>query len=158
MATGHLEGAARFRYTPEGGSEIVHLLAVPLSPVRDIRPSSRVARYDWWAWNNIDRETVTVGSRVPELVVTIRLDDDPVGLLAMLEAALDDDLTLVYQLTASGTEFPVRVVEVMDSQGGDLGIVGDRGRFGFGEWEVQVRLRRTDGGSLDGIFADDVES
>ncbi len=152
MATAHLSGEARFTYTPQGGSEIVHLLAVPLSPVRELRPSSRVARYDWWAWNNVDREIVTVGDRVPEVVATIRLDDEPVELMAMLETALDDDTTLVYQLTESGAEFPVRVVEVMDSQGGDLGIIGDRGRFGAGEWEVQVRLRRTDGGSLAGIF------
>lgn len=152
MATAHIEGAARFTYDHPEDGETVHLLAVPLSPVREIRPSTRVARYDWWAWNNVDREVVTVGSRVWEVVATIRLEDEPVELMDMLATALDDDLTLTYQMSAEGTEYPVRVVEVLDSEGGDLGIIGDRGRYSFGEWEVQVRLRRTDGGSLAGMF------
>ena len=153
MATGHLKGAARFRWTPPGGSEVTHLLAAPLSPVREIRPARWRSRYDWWAEDGVHREVVVVGEGVEEVTATIRMDDEPEELLDMLQAALEDDLTLTYQLSAGGAEFPVRVVEVLDSQGGDVGLVGDRGRYGGGEWEVRVRIRRTDGGSLAGMFS-----
>jgi hypothetical protein len=156
MATAHLKGSARISYDPsDGGSTITHLLAVPLSPVREIRPARKRARYDWWAWNETDREVVTVGPGVQEVTATIRLDNEPDALMDMLQDALENDLTLTYQVDESATGVPLRLVEVVGSEGDEVGIIGDRGRYGGGEWEVAVRLRRTDGGSLAVIFTDE---
>lgn len=153
MATCWLRGSASFTWTPPGGSGTVqHLLAVPLSPGRELVPSVRKRRFDWFADDFASREVVTVGSGVSEVVASIRMDDEPAELMALLGAALDHDLTLDYRWDESGEVFPVRVVEVLGGSPDEVALTGDRDRFGGGEWEVRVRLRRTDGGSLAGML------
>jgi hypothetical protein len=152
MATAHVKGSATLTYTPTGGTETEHLLAVPLSPVRDLVPSLRRRRWDWWADDLRSREVVSLESDVSEVVATIRLDDEPVELLALIQDALENDLTLTYTPVTSGEDFPVRIVEVVGADGDEVVLTPDRDRYGFGEWEVTLRLRRTDGGTLDGVF------
>jgi hypothetical protein len=154
MATAHLKGTPRFTYTHPVDGATTHLLALPLSPVREIVPSHRRERHDWWAADLVNREVVTIGGGVREVVCTIRMDNQPVELMEMLRVALEDDVTLTYERTTGGTGFPVRVVEIMGAQGDEIPIEPARARYGGGEWEVAVRLRRTDGGVLDGMFTE----
>ena len=152
MATAHLRGTARILYTHPTDGATTHLLALPLSPVREIVPSRLRRRHDWWAANNVDREVVTIGDGVYEVVCTIRMDNEPAELLEMLRVALEEDVTLTYERVTGGGQFPLRVVEIPGSGPDATTIEPARARYGGGEWEVSVRLRRTDGGDLTGMF------
>lgn len=150
MATRHLFGNARILWTPPGGSQETFLLGAKLI---ELEPMDRRARWDWWSADMTEREVVVVGSGVRDLVATIRYDDDPDGLKRMLRLALENDLTLTYHETAGGTGFPVRLVAVVGGSGADaVHIIPDRDRWRLGEYEARVHLRRTDGGTLDGLL------
>lgn len=154
MATAWVKGSASIIWTPFGGTEQTHLLAVPLGVVRAIRPSRKWGeRHDWWAVSDRDRRTVTIGQGTREIVWTNRLENDPVGFMDMLEQALLYDLTLAYVPIYGGTQYPFRVVEVIGSAEDEAAIDPDRQRFGGGEWEGAFRARRTDGGTFDGLLA-----
>lgn len=136
-----LRGDARFGYTPEGGSPTTHLLAVPLM---ELQPANVQAKYEWWSESLTTRELITIGSApVSEVVATIRLDDEPVQLKAMLEEAIFNGVTLTYRETASGTAYPVVLL------GDSAAISPDRDMFGDGRWEARIHMRRIDGGNLD---------
>lgn len=154
MATQHIRGTATLTYTPSaGGSPVTHLLAVPLSPVGELIPSLRRRRWDWWADDLVSREVVTLDSGVSEILATVRLDNEPVELLELIRDALENDLTVTYVKETSGEEFPLRIVAVDGAQGDEIALQPDRDRYGYGEWEVTLRLRRTDGYALDGVFS-----
>jgi hypothetical protein len=154
MATAHLQGTARITYTHPDNGATTHLLALPLSPVREIEPRWRRERHDWWAADLVHRSTVTVGDGVEDVVCTIRMDNEPVALMEMLRVALEQDVTLNYEEVTGGTSFPLRVVEIVGrDDDADIPIQPSRARWGFGEWEVAVRFRRTDGGTIAGMFS-----
>ncbi|MCI0436847.1 MAG: hypothetical protein L0271_24890, partial [Gemmatimonadetes bacterium] len=149
-ATSRFKGDAEFRYqlpvSPFG--TVTHVLAIPLW---EVRPVDRRVRHEWWADDLETRETVVIGDGVREVEATIRLDDEQEALRTMLRLALHHDLTLQYR--QNGVDYPVRLVEVMGARGlDDVPVEPDRERYGYGEYECRVRLRRTDGGTLDGII------
>lgn len=146
MATAHLIGDARFTFTPPGGSLTTHKLAIPLwrlSPV-DNQP-----RYVFESADLTARHIVTIGTGVREIWATIRMDNEPGNLRIMLRAGLQQDVTLTYYRTESGTAYPAKLVEV---EGGEVVLTPDRDRYGMGEWEARIRLRRVDGNNFDGLL------
>ena len=134
MATAALIGSATITYTPPGGAQVVHQLAAPLLQIEPI-----------------DREIVTIGTGVYEIRASIRFENEPDELKALLRTAQRSDVTLYY--TEGSNIYPVRLVEVLGAGGDDTPLTPDRDRYGFGEWECRVHLRRTDGSTLDALFS-----
>jgi hypothetical protein len=149
MASAHLKGTARINYTPPGGGDTTHLLAVPLL---EIEPVDATTRYEWWSADMRSRSVVTVGGGVYELHATIRMENQPALLKTMLRHALNSDVTLTYRTVGGGTAYPVKLVAVIGAGPGESGVRPDRDRHGFGEWESRVHLRRVDGSTLDGLL------
>lgn len=150
MATAALRGDARIVYTaPGAGSPTTHLLALQLM---DLEPVDAIARHEWWSADMSTRSVLTVGSGVRELYGTIRCDNQPSELKTLLRHALNSDVTLTYRLTAAGTAYTCKLVAVVGAKPGESGVIPDRDRYGFGEWEVRVHLRRVDGGTFDGLL------
>lgn len=143
MAQVILKGDARFGFTPEGGSPTTHLLAVPLM---QRTPADVVSKYVWWSEDLSTRELIAIGNGVHELTAIIRADDEPAQLKDMLREALHNGVTLTYRETAIGTAFPVVLL------GDTAEIFPDRDLYGDGRFEVTIRMRRIDGGSLDGLL------
>jgi hypothetical protein len=140
---------ATITYTPPGGAQVVHQLAIPLL---QIEPVDRMERHDWWAADLDNREVVTVGAGVYEIMATVRFENEPANLKALLRTALRDDVTLFY--TLGSTIYPLRLVAVLGASGADeTPLAPDRDRYGFGEWECRLHLRRTDGSTLDSLFS-----
>lgn len=152
MATEFLKGSARFEYTPPGGSPIVHRLGTPLSPLREFVPSRLKQRFDWWSVDKVNREIVTIEGSAEEVVCIIRIDNEPVELKAMLQTALEDGTQLDYYPETGAPAIPLQLVEIPGAAPDEIPLTQDRGRFGGGEYEVPVRLRRIDGGTLDAIY------
>lgn len=150
MATAALRGDARISYTPPAGALTTHLLALELS---ELEPIDGGSRYEWWSEDKTARSVVTVGSGVRELYATIRCDNQPGELKTLFRHALDSDVTLTYRLTAAGTAFECKLVAVVGARQGESGVIPDRDRYGFGEWEARVHLRRVDGGTFDGLLS-----
>ncbi len=152
MATDALKGSARFEYTsPESSTTVTHLLAVPLLAVA---PASRRQRFEFWSADETNREVVVVGDGVPEVLATIRCENDPAGLTAMLRAALEHDVELTYFMESGDSDgLPVKVVAIVGSGGDEIALEPDPDRVGFGEYMVRLQLRRTDGsGTLDRLL------
>jgi hypothetical protein len=149
MATAALKGSATITYTPPGGAQVVHQLAIPLL---QIEPADRMARYDWWAEDFDNREVVTLGTGVYEIRASVRFENQPDELKALLRTSLRSDVTLFY--TVGSTIYPLRLVAVLGASDMDeTPLVPDRDRYGFGEWECRLHLRRTDGSTLDALFS-----
>jgi hypothetical protein len=150
MATVALLGDAFFSYnlpiSPFGVAS--HSLAHPLT---DIVPINRRARYDWWAEDLVNREVVTLGGGVREIMATIRFENEPDELTEMMRLALQYDLTLSYSQNA--VVYPMHLVSISGASAeNETPLQPDRDRYGYGEWECRLHLRRIDGGTLDGIF------
>lgn len=149
MATIQYKGACSWSYTPYGVFTAVTLdLAIPLWDVQlvDLRK-----RHDWWAADFNTREIVNIGGGVRDILATVRLESEPTAFKDMLREALTYDTILYY--TQAGVVYPLRLVAIVNSSDQDATmIIGDRDRLGFGEWEARLQLRRTDGGTLDGII------
>lgn len=149
MATGHLLGSARLEYTPPGGSLVTHLLAAPLTEL---------------------------GVGVRDLAGTVRYENEPAALMALLDAGLRN-VVITYRESAGGTAYPLLLVDVAgavlregyyawwspDGLARHVTVVGDgpvatqllrqdRDRLGFGEYETRLHLRRVDGGDLTGLL------
>ena len=124
-------------------------LAIPLW---DIQPMDVRERHDWWATDNSNREIVTVGEAdVYDILATIRFDNEPTELKTMLRLALQYDLTLTY--SQNSVNYPVRLVAIVGAVSpSTTPLSPDRDRHGYGEWEVRVHLRRTDGSNLNSLF------
>lgn len=142
MATGHLRGEARFTYD----SALVHLLAIPLWR---LEPVDNQPRYVFESVDASARHIVTIGTGVREMWATIRCENQPAELKDMLRAGMHADEVLTYQESESGTEYPSKLVEI---EGGEVALMPDRERYGMGEYEVRIRLRREDGGTFDGLL------
>jgi hypothetical protein len=152
MATSALKGASSLKYTPNGGTETTHVLAIPLW---DVQPIDRGERHDWWAADLSTREVVTVGDGVRDVLATIRLDNEPLSLKTMLRTALREDTTLTY--TQDSVDYTVRIVAIVGATNSDhVPLQPDRDRLGYGEWEVRIHLRSVDG-SLHGIISSESE-
>lgn len=144
--------AASLTYTPNGGVETTINLSVPLGILRELTPSRVRERYDWWASDLINRRVVSIGSGVREIVWGIRLDDQPVEIMAWLEQALLYDIETTYTVVSSGNEFPFHVVEIIGADPNSVPVQLDRALFGANQWEVAFRARRIDGGTFDSLL------
>lgn len=150
MATRHLFGSASIEYVAEGGTPVTHLLGAKLL---DLAPADVLRRYDFFADDHVARRTVTVGTGVSDLLATIRYEDDPAALKAMLRRGLRSNATLSYLEEAGGDVYPVKLVAVVGASSQDeTPIIRDRSRWRLGEWECRVHLRRVDGLTLDGLL------
>lgn len=143
-----LKGNAGFKWTPPGGSLTTHTLNAPL---RQIRPAESKVRFDVWSLDLTSREVVTVGSGVAEITAMIRYDDDAPELLSMLSDGAEG-VTLTYypDLDVTGTNYPCQLVY---PSGDEIQLAWDRHRGVRKEWEIEVRLRRVDGGTFDGLVS-----
>lgn len=161
MATRHLYGEAELEYTPvdgpSGDTPVVHLLAVPLivSPSFGFANTSR--RVVWAPWNadDTEREVFTLGTRVDEITALVRFEDQPEDLHELLRAGLEDDVELVYRPYGSGAyaeEYPCKLVQAGGAGPGEVPLRPDRSRWDWREYEVQLLLRRTDGGTFRGLL------
>ncbi|HSH44474.1 MAG TPA: hypothetical protein VK966_01325 [Longimicrobiales bacterium] len=140
MATAALKGDARLEY-----GATTHLLAAPLLELEpaDVQPLKQFESADLTT-----RHIVTIGDGVRELHGTIRFENEPNALKALLRAALYEDETVTYRESGGGTGYPVKIV---GTDTGGAALRPDRQRYGFGEWEVRVHLRATSG-TLDGLL------
>lgn len=97
-----------------------------------------------------DREVITVGSGVEEMTVTVRYDDEPTSLKAMVDWGMDGNSVVFWPNLAGGFSYPGFIVE----PAGDQAIIKpDRDRHrSHGEWEATFTMRRTDGGTFDDLL------
>lgn len=155
MATAHLKGAAVLAYTPIGGYETVHLLAVPLlrSQAWGFRSTRRRRRWEAWSADFTEREVFTLGAAVDEIAALIRFENEPDLLRTLLAVALEENATVTYYPTGMDDDgYPLKVV-LVDGAADEIVLQPDRDRFAFGEWEVALVLRRVDGGTLEGLLS-----
>jgi hypothetical protein len=155
MASAHLIGDAVIKYTPPGGSEVTHKLAVPLlvSPAQGFGAARRRMRWESWSPSGQTRTVFRLEDSTDEITATIRFDDEPDELLTLLAYALEENLTLTYIPESSGTEYPLMLV-ALDGAGADTVTVRpDRDRWAHAEYEAgPMLLRRVDGGSLAALL------
>jgi hypothetical protein len=154
MATEHLYGDAELEYD-SGVYTVVHQLAVPLMVVpADSFQLSR-GRQRWESWNADDtlREVFVLGTAVSEIQATVRMENDPEGLMQLLVAGLEEDAELTYRPHGPlGEEYPCKLVGVVGSQGGRVTLKPDRVRWSLGEYEATLVLRRVDGGTFEQLL------
>jgi hypothetical protein len=147
MSTKKLIGNAGFQY---GAGPTTHQLATPL--LWELVPVAVRTRFRRWSLDRTAVDTVVIGAGVEDLLTVIRFDDQPVGLRAMLKAGMDGTQLDYYPDLALATFYPFLLVEVDGADGDEVRIRPDRDRFMHGEWEASVRLRRVDGGTVDGLL------
>lgn len=136
-------GTAGFKYTPPGGS-----LTTVQGEIR-LRGGSvaRVrTRYRNVALDQRTVDVVTIDGGADEMDVHVRFIDAPADFLTMLEHAADGVTVSYFPDTAGGTSYPLQFMN------GDVVLRGDRDRWGFGEYESALRIRRVDGGSLAALL------
>lgn len=143
-----IKGNEGFRYNPGTGT-VTLALNFPLY-------WKTPGRYKWRAssWNleGDKREVLTLaGGAVEELHGRIRFEGQVIEVLDMLEAGADGvpldyypDLGLGGKYTAELVEPTAREIRMMRDQSS---------RGALGEYEVAIRLRRTDGGNFDNLFS-----
>ena len=140
-------GDARFEYTPVGGSLTTHLIRVEL---QDVEAVDEIGLHEWWSADKSTRYVVKVGSGVRDIWATVRYDDQPTQLKALLRSALHDNVTVTYREEAGGTQYPCKVVA---TEGGGVQIRPDRDAPDvFKLWEVRLHLRRVDGNTFDALL------
>lgn len=156
MATTNLDGTdADFLYTPQGGSATTHLLAVKLlvSPSHGWRSAHKRRRFEAWSADFGSREVFTVGTAVDQITAQIRYDDQPSSLRSMLTEGLENDVTLTYRPTGSGgSTFPSKLVSVGGGEPGEVVLTPDQDRFGLGEHQATIVLRRVDGNDYEALL------
>lgn len=157
MATAHLYGAAEIEYE-SGVYTVTHQLAVPLmiAPAWGFQATRQRPRWEAWTADGTERTVFTMGEVTHELQATVRFEDEPEALLALLVAGLEDDATLLYRPYGSAVsgylELPLKLVAVVGAPAGQVLLKPDRERFAFGEYEATLQLRRVDGGDLEGLL------
>lgn len=155
MASSQKIGSADFTYQPSGLALQTHLLAVPLliRPAHGTRVETLASYYEAWNDDRTIRESFIIGDEVEQFFGIIRFDDEPTSLRSMLRYGRLENVTLNYRPDgASGSSYPLKVVNVGGAEGGRVPIIPDRDRFLHAEWEASVLFRRVDGGSLDGLL------
>lgn len=135
-----------FRYTPPGGSLTEHAARLR---ARDGLLANVQTRYRHVALDQRTIDVVTIAGGADEVEATIRFDHAPDALRTMLVHGANGVVLTYYPDLAGATAYPLALM----SFGDVVEIRADRDRFvGFAEFECVVRLRRIDGGSLDGLF------
>jgi hypothetical protein len=139
VASAHLKGSARFTYIPEDDTdEVTLLLAVPLL---DVEPAPFRSRFEWWSTDASTRAVVNVGESTQDIFATIRCENQPAALTAMLREALENNVVLSYAKEESATPIVCRVVAIEGAPPGTLRLQPDPERYGFGEYAVRLHLR-----------------
>lgn len=122
------------------GTERVVLLDVPL---RELRPGFSQTAYSAQSLDKTALTTITVGSGAHELVGVVRYEDNPQGLLDLVQAgATNTVLTYIPDLADPDQSYSVYLISPRDTE--TLQLQLDRQRALFGEMEVEVRFRQTD--------------
>lgn len=140
-----LKGDAGFKYDPGTGT-VTLALQYPLWRAGPGRFKWRRKR---WSADGTVAETLVIGSGLNEIRARLRFANNPTAILDFLESAADG-VALQYfpSLAVSGTFIPCVLVEP-DGNRHDLEIELDR--LGNGEYAIDVRLRRTDGGDWSAL-------
>lgn len=141
-----LKGDAVFRYNIGAG-----VVTVALNwPLFRIRPGSSRYRRTRWSLSGLVSETLVVGTSTPELHGTVRFHTDGPELLAMLQAGADGYTLDYYPSLAAGTSYPCKLLAPTGQQLELLRDASARGKLG--EYELELHLRRVDGGNFDALF------
>jgi hypothetical protein len=142
MAGAALSGSASISY-----ASVTFPLAVPLQEVRQVFPRQR---FEFWSADARTRETVLIEGGAADIEATIRCDNDPEGLVALVRYGLESNGTFTYQRVTDGDAIPFVIVSVIGAQ--EITLDRDPDRFGFGEWMIRLRLRRIDGGNWAAVL------
>ena len=118
-------------------------------PMVNIEPVRRGVRASATAIDQVTIETVVVTSGVNEILGTFRYETDPKSLLDALEFGADGGTITYKESCASGPSFPCAVIE---PSGNEIKLLRDSQLGHLDEYEVRVRLRRTDGGNFDSLL------
>lgn len=150
MATRSVFGDATIDYEDEAGSPVTFTMGCKLI---ELQPADSQLRYLWEAADGIHDWRVEIGDAgVYELHASIRYDDDPAGLKAMLRRGMQGAV-LTYKITSAGTEYPVKLMAVGGSTNPSrIPIERDRDRWRQGNYEARIHIKRVDGGSLDSML------
>lgn len=125
---------------PGTGTERVVLLDVPL---RDLRPGYSQTAYTSESLDKTAIATITVGEGAHELVGMVRYEDNPQGLLDMVQVgATNTTLTYIPDLADPDQAYSVKLISPRSVEALTLDL--DRQRALFGEMEVELRFRQTD--------------
>lgn len=150
MASTIYFGNSGFKYTPPGGVLTTLTLAAPL---RDIRAAFTRRKFIKDSLDYTVREVIVVGAGVEEMWGTIRYDNEPDKLKAMLRHGLEG-VTLTYypNLGVPGTNYPCLLVEINNGDGDEAEITPDTDLWFKGAYMATIRMRRTDGGNFDPLL------
>lgn len=141
-----LQGDAGFKYTPDASEITVNLEA----PLRQIRPMRRKTRFRVEAMDNKTIETITIAnSTVHEIRAFLRYSNNQADILKMLSHGADGVTLDYYHSLSEGTKYPSILIE---PTGHDIEMAMDRDLGVLGRHEIEIRLRRIDGGTYDGIL------
>lgn len=133
-------GAAALTWTDAAGDHVM-LLQAPLRAQRNAIGQRR------WVRESLDllnRNIVTVGSGVYELVGTVRYVDAGQSLADMLLAGVRGE-TINYVPDADDPDRSWACWLVAPGEGAVAQLDADRGFPGFEDQQIEIRLRRTDG-------------
>ena len=122
------------------GTERILLLDAPL---RDLRPGYSRTAYTAESLDKTAIYSVTVGTGAHELVGNIRYEDDPQGLLDLIQAGATNT-TLTYLPNLADPDFSYTVKLIAPRDVNTLTVDLDNQRSTFGEMQVEVRFRKTD--------------
>lgn len=143
-------GSASFAYTDHGGSAVTVNLHWPIElvPREEFQVGRNTRRYSRESLDKTTVEVARIGDGVAEVIGRIRYHSSATEIKKLLRHAADG-VSLDY--TTGGTTYPC--IMVFESRSGLHPATGDRDEWFTTNWEVAtVRLRRTDGGSFDGLI------
>lgn len=140
-----IQGDSGFKYTPTGGSLTTVALAAPL---KNLQPSQVQTVFVRESLDLSTRDVTTIGSGAYEISATIRFAADPQALLDMLKAGRNG-VTLTYypSLAVTGTSYDCLLISA-----GPVELAPDADRYGFGEYQAIVQLRRTSGATWEAVL------
>jgi hypothetical protein len=142
-------GNAGFKFATPWVPSVTITLALDW-PLRNPRPATVRSRWGAWSLDKTEREVLTVGAGAAEMYAEIRFQGSGPDLLEMLDAGASGAMLTYYpDLDVTGTNYPCELVE---PEGDRVEILRDQARSMHGEYEVTVRLRRTDGGTFDALL------
>lgn len=138
-----IKGDAAIKYNA-GAGDVTVALNFPL-----FRATPAVWKRRWQTENlsGTAVETITVGTKLYELVGTLRFVNNPTATMTWLEWAMDGGVwRYVPSLASPGNEIgSLRLIEPA-GEFADLGL--EEERISLGEYSVPIRARRTDGGAF----------
>ncbi len=139
-----LDFTSGFVLTDGGGNETAHVLPCKLK-FREGSYGDAETNFRTVALDQITIQVETFAGGAQQVDAQIRFYGDPNALRALLrEGARGRTLDYLPDLTVPSWSYPL----VLMNAGPVVRVQLDRDRFGFGEWEAPVSLRRIDGGEL----------